>query len=252
MKKRALIVYGGWEGHEPEKIAYIFKNLLEDSDFNVELSDHLDAYNDKEKLKSFNIIVPHWSVGELSIEQIDAIIGAVASGVGIAGCHAGLCDAFRSSPDWQFMVGGQLVAHIGGAGVDGNGIEFKIHIKNKDNPIMSGIKDFIAFDEQYYLQIDPVINILAATNVPPFEGIFKSEWQAGMNFDNNFGNWNFLESAILSGPHADNGPVEIPVVWTKYWGKGRVFYNSLGHDAKRIKSEPSLTITKRGFLWAAK
>jgi uncharacterized protein len=252
MERKALIVYGGWEGHEPEKVANIFKKILEESDFKVELSDTLEAYDDKEKLKSLNLIVPHWTMGDLTAAQADSIVGAVASGVGIAGCHAGLCDAFRTNVDWQFMAGGQLVAHVGAAGIDGNGIEFEVNIKDKSHPIMSGIDDFKVYDEQYYLQIDPAVNILAITKVPPRKGKFSSDGKADVNHDFNFGNWNFEESAILSGPHADNKPVEMPVVWIKYWGKGRVFYNSLGHDEKRTNSEPSLTITKRGFLWAAK
>jgi uncharacterized protein len=252
MKRKALIVYGGWDGHEPEKVANIFKKILEESDFEVELSDTLSSYDDKEKLKSLNLIVPHWTMGELTVEQIDSVVGAVASGVGIAGCHAGLCDAFRGSPDWQFMVGGQFVAHIGAPGIEGKGIEFLVNIKDSSHPIMSGIKDFKVYDEQYYLQVDSAVSILATTKIPPHEGIFSSNGVADMNYDFSIGNWNFQESAILSGPHADNGPVEIPVVWTKYWGKGRVFYNSLGHDEKRTNSEPSLTITKGGFLWAAK
>jgi len=252
MKRKALIIYGGWSGHEPEKVANIFKRILEESDFEVELSDKLSAYNDKEKLKSLNLIIPHWTNGELTLEQVDSVVGAVASGVGLAGCHGGLCDAFRSSLDWQFMAGGQLVAHVGAAGMDNNGIEFEVNIKNNNNPIMSGIKDFTVYDEQYYIHVDPAVSILATTKVPPYKGNFSSDGIADINYDFDFGNWNFQESAVLEGPHADNGPVEIPVVWTKYWGKGRVFYNSLGHDEKRISSEPSLIITKRGFLWAAK
>ena len=252
MKRKALIVYGGLDFHEPEKVANVFKKILENSDFEVKMSDKLDIYGDKEILRSLNLIVPNWTMGELSVEQQNVVLGAVAGGVGIAGCHAGLCDAFRGSPDWQFMAGGQFVAHVGGAGINGNGIEFVVNIKNKDNPIMSGIKDFKVYDEQYYVQTDPAINILATTKVPSKEGIFKSIGIAEMNFDFSLGEWNFVESAVLNGPHADNGPVEIPVIWTKYWGKGRVFYNSLGHDEKRTLAEPSLTITKRGFLWAAR
>jgi len=252
MKKKALVVYGGWDGHEPEKVAFVFKKILEESDFKVKMSDSLDIYGDKEMLMGFNLIVPHWTMGELTVAQQDAVLSVVAGGVGIAGCHAGLCDGFRGSPDWQFMAGGQLVAHIGAAGINGNGIWFEVNIKDKDNPIMEGISDFKVYDEQYYVQTDPAIKVLATTKAPPVKGEFKSAGVANMNFDFGFGNWNFTSEAALNGPHADNGPVEIPVVWIKYWGKGRVFYNSLGHDEKRTLSEPSLTITKRGFLWAAK
>jgi type 1 glutamine amidotransferase len=251
-KNKALIVYGGWEGHEPEKVAHVFKTILEENDFDVAMSDSLEAYSDRDRLKSLNLIVPHWTMGELTADQTDAVVSAVAGGVGIAGCHAGLCDAFRGSPDWQFMAGGQLVAHVGAAGIDGKGIRFDVKVKDNRDPIMEGIKDFTAFDEQYYLHTDPSIHVLAVTPVPPAKGAFASDGTANMNFDFGFGNWNFEERNVLAGPHANNKPIEMPVVYTKFWGKGRVFYNSLGHDEKRAKTEPSLTITKRGFLWAAR
>ena len=42
---------------------------------------------------------------------------------------------------------------------------------------------------------------------------------------------------VADGPHAPNGPVEMPVLWTKLYGKGRVFYDALGHTAKVVGSE---------------
>ena len=257
MNRKALIVYGGWEGHEPEKVAFIFKKVLEESDFKVILSDSLKSYDDKEKLQSFDLIIPDWSRGissneELSTEQLDSILAAIASGVGLAGCHGGLCAAFLNNYDWNFMVGGQFVAHVGAEGINGNGIDFEVKIKNKNHPITSGINDFRVNDEQYYLQVDPAVKVLAAMTIPPFGAKAHSSGKTEMNYDSRLGNWNFERSALLTGPHADNCPVEMPVVWTKYWGKGRIFYNSLGHDEIRVKSEPSLTITRRGFLWAAK
>ena len=251
MKREALVVYGGWEFHEPEKVANIFKDFLEESGFKVMLSDTLDIYSDKERLKSLDLIVPNWTTGKLSVEQLDGILEAVASGVGLAGCHAGLCDAFRDSPDWQFMVGGQFVAHIGASGFGGNGIEFEVNIKEKGNPIVSGIDDFRFYDEQYYLHVDPAVRILAAAKIPPLE-YRGADGKAGMHYLFGIGSWNLQEDAVLNGPHTKNGPAEVPVIWTKYWGRGRIFYNSLGHDAKRAGSQPSLTITRRGFLWASR
>lgn len=252
MKRNALIVYGGWAGHEPEKVANVFKDILEESDFEVELSNTLEVYEDKEKLKSLDLIVPHWTMGELRLEQLESVLEAVASGVGIAGCHAGLCDAFHASVDWHFMAGGQFVAHIGAAGIDGHGLGFKVNIKKGSSPIVEGIEDFIAYDEQYYLQVDPSIKVLATTKVPSKKGPYESDKTAKINFEYGIGLWNFEESAVTTGPHVENGIIDMPVVWTKYWGKGRVFYNSLGHDEKRINQKPSIKITKRGFSWAAK
>jgi type 1 glutamine amidotransferase len=250
--KKALVVYGGWDGHEPDKVARFYKTVLGDLGFDAELSDTLEVYADKEKLRGLDLIVPHWTMGELTTEQLDSVVGAVAGGVGIAGCHAGLCDAFRNRPDWQFMAGGQLVAHVGAAGIEGHGIEFEVKIKKGSSPIVEGLKDFKVYDEQYYLQYDPAIKILATTRVPNVKGSCRSDGTAKMYFDFDFGLWNFEESAAANGPHVKNGIVDIPVIWTKYWGKGKVFYCSLGHDEARITKEPVPTIIKRGFSWAAK
>jgi type 1 glutamine amidotransferase len=44
----------------------------------------------------------------------------------------------------------------------------------------------------------------------------------------------------------------MPVVWTKRWGQGHVFYNSLGHQANIVAMPEVSHIMRRGFLWAAK
>ena len=44
----------------------------------------------------------------------------------------------------------------------------------------------------------------------------------------------------------------MPVAWTKFWGNGRVFYNSLGHhDDVFDKSSEAELLMERGMLWAA-
>lgn len=217
MKRKALIVYGGWNGHEPDKVANIFKDVLIESDFQVELSDTLDAFLDLEKLKSLHLIIPIWTMGKISREQVLPVIEAVASGVGIAGCHGGMCDAFRECVEWQFMTGGQWVSHPGG-----DGIEYVVNIKKGSSPIVEGIEDFTVKSEHYYLHIDPAIEVLATTRFP-----------------------------VVNWYHASNGCVDVPVVWTKRWGLGRVFYNSLGHHADVFDIKPALEIMRRGFLWAA-
>jgi len=217
MAKKALIVRGGWEGHEPVQVSEIFKRILEECDFEVEVSETLDAFLDVEKLKGLDLIIPIWTMGKITNEQVRPVLEAVASGVGIAGCHGGMCDAFRENVDWQFMTGGQWVAHPGN-----DGTEHMIHIKRGSSPIVEGIEDFKVCTEQYYMHVDPAIEVLATTRFP-----------------------------VVDGPHAANGPVDVPVVWTKRWGKGRVFYCSLGHHADVVEAEPVITIMRRGFLWAA-
>ncbi len=217
MKKNALIVFGGWEGHQPGQVASVFRRVLETEGFEVEMSATLDAFNDPARLMRFDLIVPHWTMGKLTPEQTTGVLTAVQNGVGLAGCHGGVCDAFRDNPDWHFMTGGQFVSHPGG------NVKYAVHIKDTANALVTGIKDFEVASEQYYLHVDPAVHVLATTRFP-----------------------------VAPGPHAANGPVEMPVAWTKFWGQGRVYYNSLGHDAATVSLPPILKMMRRGFNWAAR
>src|SRR3954470_20161599 len=110
--KSALIVWGGWDGHEPEKVASFFEGILKGEGFDVEVQNTLDAFIDAEKLAGLSLIVPIHTMGTITAEQRDSVVNAVAEhGVGLAGCHGGMCDAFRQDTEWQFMTGAQWVAH---------------------------------------------------------------------------------------------------------------------------------------------
>jgi type 1 glutamine amidotransferase len=217
MSRKALIVQGGWDGHQPKQVAEIFRKLLEAESFSIEVSDTLDSFNDAAQLKSLNLIVPNWTMGSITADQVNNVCAAVASGVGMAGCHGGMCDAFRQSDQWQFMTGGQWVAHPGN-----DGVEYTVKITGPEHPITAGMKNFTIRSEQYYMHVDPAVKILATTRFP-----------------------------TADGPHVPNGPVDMPVVWTKLYGKGRVFYCSLGHQANVIAQSEVHELMRRGFLWAA-
>jgi type 1 glutamine amidotransferase len=216
--RRALIVWGGWDGHQPKEVAEIFRRVLAEDGFEVEVSDTLDAFKDEAKLASLSLIVPVWTFGKITAEQANPLFNAVKGGVGIAGCHGGMCDAFRENCEYQFMTGGQWVAHPGN-----DGVRYTVNVCDPHHPVMEGIGDFEVSSEQYYMHVDPAVKVLATTRFP-----------------------------VADGPHTPNGPVDMPVVWTKYYGQGRVFYNSLGHSAGVVAGEPNLTIMRRGFRWAAK
>ncbi len=218
--KRALIVWGGWDGHQPDLVAQLFRDLLCEEGWEVEVSDSLGSFRDAGCLAATNLIVPVWTMGRIEGEQLSPVLKAVESGVGLAGCHGGMCDSFRESTEWQFMTGGQWVAHPGN-----DGVRYTVNVVNRDHPVMRGIEDFEVESEQYYMHVDPAVNVLATTRFPT-EGI--------------------------GGPHIPNGPVDVPVVWTKRWGAGSVFYCSLGHQRSIVEAEPVRTIMKRGLLWAAK
>jgi type 1 glutamine amidotransferase len=213
-RKKALFVWGGWEGHEPKKCVDIFAPWLEENGFEVEISNSLDSYLDVEKLKRLDLIVQAFTMAQISAQQERGLLEAVKSGVALAGWHGGLADSFRNNTEYQFMVGGQWVAHPGGV------IDYRVNITNHDHPITRGIEDFDMHSEQYYMHVDPENNVLATTT-----------------FSDEHASW--------------IGGVVMPVVWTKYYGKGRVFYSSLGHVAADFDVPEARTIVQRGLLWAA-
>jgi type 1 glutamine amidotransferase len=213
--KSALIVCGGWEGHEPEKCADVFAPFLGGKGFEVEVSRTLDSYLNEEKMGSLDLVVQIWSTGEITGEQERGLLEAVKGGVGLAGWHGGLADSFRNNPNYQFMVGGQFVAHPGGI------VEYEVNVADRDDPITAGLVDFRMRSEQYYLHVDPHIEVLATTT---FGG----------------GHAPWIEGAV------------VPVVWKKRWGAGRVFYCSLGHAAADFDVPEVRKIVERGMLWASR
>lgn len=213
--KSALMVWGGWDGHEPKACVDVFVPLLEAEGFRVEVSETLDAYLDAEKMNALSLVVQCWTMGVITSEQEKGLLEAVRGGVGMAGWHGGMCDAFRNNTDYQWMTGGNWVSHPGGQH------EYTVNITNHTDPITSGIADFRMNSEQYYLHVDPSNEVLAATT---FDGV-DAPWTAGC---------------------------VMPVVWKRAWGAGRVFYSSLGHDAKDFDVPECREIMRRGMLWAAR
>lgn len=217
MAKKALITWGGWDGHQPDVVAALFAGWLRDAGMEVEVTDSLSCFDDPAKLTDLSLIVPVWTMSEIGKDQANNAAAAVEAGVGLAGCHGGMCDAFRTNVVWQFMTGAQWVAHPGNDGVD-----YRVRITS-DHETVAGIGDFDVKSEQYYLHVDPAVKVHAVTDFP-----------------------------VVEGPHSPNGPVQMPVVFTKMWGKGRVYYNALGHQANVIDHGPAAELMRRGLLWAAR
>lgn len=213
--KSAMITWGGWSGHEPEQGATLFASWLREQGYEVEVATTLDIYLDEAKLQALDLIIPAWTMSTITPEQEKGLLNAVKSGVGVAGWHGTMGDSFRNNTEYQFMVGGQWVAH------PGNIIDYTINIVKHDDPITAGIADFQMHSEQYYMHVDPMNEVLATTT--------------------------------FSGEHAPwiAGSV-MPVVWKKQWGQGRVFYSSLGHVRRDFDVPEALEIMKRGMLWASR
>jgi hypothetical protein len=214
-QKKALFVWGGWDGHEPKKCVDIFAPWLKDQGFDVEISNTLDSYLDAEKMKSLDLIVQVFTMANITPQQEKGLEDAVKSGVGMAGWHGGMADAYRSNVEYEFMVGGQWVAHQGGV------IDYEVNVTNPDDPITKGLADFKMRSEQYYMQVDPQNDVLATTT-----------------FSGQYAPW--IKGTVM------------PVVWKKLYGKGRIFYTSLGHVAADFDVPQAREIVKRGLLWAAR
>ena len=247
MAKKALIVRGGWEGHDPIEVSEFYKAILVKEGYDVEISDTLETLENEKKILDLDLILPHWTMGTITKEQYGPVLKAVINGVGIAGIHGGMCDAFHDGIDWQFMTGGQWVAHPGGQKV-----KYTVNIKQGSHEIVKGLTDFNMESEQYYMHVDPAVNVLATTRFPAGKGPFIPDLNSDLEPNSGFGVWNFEPETAFTGPHVLNGTVDMPVAWTKYFGKGRVFYTSLGHIISDLQEPQLAEMIKRGMLWASK
>ena len=212
--KKILVVYGGWEGHRPKIFAEKITKWLLDQKAEVKLVKGTSIYTNSNVMNDLDLIIQHITMSKMSPLETKGLINAIARGVGLAGCHGGLGDSFRDNTEYQYMVGGQFVKHPGGQ------VTYTVNIESKDDPITFGIKDFSLYTEQYYMHIDPNLEVLASTK---FSGIHDS----------------WIKGAV------------VPVVWKKLYGKGRVFYNSIGHSKETFEIPEVWTLIKRGVTWAA-
>ena len=213
--KKALLVWGGWEGHEPRQSVARFEPFLREQGFEITLLDTLSVFADRERMRTFDLIVPCWTMVQLEGEEEAGLLEAVRVEAGIAGWHGGMGDAFRNNTGYQFMTGGQFVDHPGGI------IEYTVNITAPEDPIMDGIQDFKIVSECYYMHVDPSNQVLATTT-----------------FTGDHCVW--IEGCVM------------PVVWKRPYGEGRVFYSALGHVAADFDVQPCFEIMKRGMLWACR
>jgi uncharacterized protein len=215
-RRECLMVWGGWEGHEPKACVDRFVPFLEASGFDVTLSDDLAVYEDEARMGRTDLIVQCWTMGEIGEVQTRGLLQAVQAGTGFAGWHGGVGDSFRADPEYQFLTGGQWVAH------PGNQIDYRVDVGPSDDPIVAGINSFAVHTEQYYMHVDPRNEVLATTT---FTGDTGVPWIAG---------------------------TVMPVVWKRTWGQGRVFFSALGHQATDFDVPETRTITERGLVWASR
>lgn len=230
MAMKALIVQGGWQGHEPQQTSAIVAGELRREGLDVEVADTLDALRDEAALLALDVIVPLWTMGTIEREQLRPLLAAVQAGVGLGGWHGGMCDAFRQQTEYQFMTGGQWVSHPGGGQA-----RYLVRIGPSASPITEGLRDFHVTSEQYYMHVDPGVRVLATTHVAT--GAASGD--------------GYVPEAQEAVDAGRTDGVPMPVTWTKRYGKGRVFYTSLGHAAAVFDIPEALTMVRRGLMWAA-
>ncbi len=230
-ERRALVVRGGWAGHEPVKATDLFLPYLRDQGFSVEVADSPAPYADAELMARTDLVLQCVTMSTISPEEVAGLVGAVAAGTGLAGWHGGIADAYRASADYLQLVGGQFAAHAARCGPDertgdqsDNYVRHRITLTPEaaSHPITAGLSDFELDTEQYWVLTDDLNDVLATTTtaVRPWE-----PWHR---------------------------PVTAPAVWTRQWGRGRVFVATPGHTVAVLEDTNVRTIIERGLLWASR
>lgn len=230
MTRNALIVRGGWDGHMPVETTDSFIPFLEANDFAVRVEEGTAVYTDDAYLDTVDLIVQVNTMSSITREEFAGLQRAVLNGTGMGGWHGGIADSYRDNADYLHMIGGQFAHHAGkhpderiGEQSD-NYIPYTVHITEYGarHPITQGIADFDLVTEQYWVLSDEYNDVLATTTQE------ARPWDA----------W--------------NRPVTAPAIWTRQWGKGRIFVSAPGHRLEIVQSQPVRTIIERGLLWAAR
>ena len=230
MSRLALIVRGGWDGHMPVETTDLFVPFLRENGFDVRVEEGTRVYADESFMPTVDLVVQVNTMSSIEPDEFAGLQRAVLGGAGMAGWHGGIADAYRDNADYLHMIGGQFAHHAGKDPAERTGeqsdnyIPYTVHITEygRTHPITQGIEDFDLVTEQYWVLSDEYNDVLATTTqeVRP--------WDA----------W--------------NRPVTAPAIWTRQWGKGRIFVSAPGHRLEIVASEPVRTIIERGMLWAAR
>ncbi len=212
-QRRALIVYGGWDGHQPAAVAELFRSILAEDGFAVEVSDTLDAFA-RDRWPGSTCSCPHWTMGTITAEQADPVLAAVA---GRRRAGRGARRPVRRLPRAH-----RLAVHdrrpVGVAPGQRRRPSTRSRSARRRARSRPALADFPVRSEQYYMHVDPAVRVLATTRFP-----------------------------IADGPHAATGRSTCRSCGRRLYGRGRVFYNSLGHAPDVLAAEPCRTILRRGF-----
>ena len=227
---RALIVRGGWDGHQPVETTNLFAHFLQENGFEVQIEESSKVYANASVMDDIDLIVQANTMNSIEQDELKGLVSAVTSGTGLAGWHGGIADSYRNSPSYLHMIGGQFAHHpavspeLRRGEQSDNYIPYTINIvpERRSHPIVESIDDFDLITEQYWVLTDSLSDVLATTTI------------AAREFDH----W--------------HQPVTCPAVWTRQWGKGRVFVSTPGHRLEVVENPSVRTIIERGLLWASR
>jgi type 1 glutamine amidotransferase len=230
-ERQALVVRGGWEGHQPVEATDLFIPYLKGQGFAVTVADSPAPYADPDLMGGIDLIVQCMTMSTIEKDQLQGLIAAVEAGTGLAGWHGGIADAYRNSADYLQLIGGQFVAHAARMPpAERTGEQSDNYVPHRivmtpaaaDHPITAGIGDFELTTEQYWVLADDYNDVLATTTTA------TRPWGAWQR------------------------PVTAPAIWTRQWGRGRVFVATPGHKVDILQDPNVRTIVERGLLWAAR
>ena len=229
-RRRALIVRGGWDGHQPVEATELFIPFLEANGFSVRIEESPAIYTDAAELAATDLIVQATTMSTIEPEQTAGLRAAVEAGTGLAGWHGGIADSFRNDADYLQFIGAQFAAHPGKHPDERIGQQSDNYLPHliemtdaaAEHPITAGIDDFELVTEQYWVLHDDYLDVLATTT------------QAVRA-------WDPWHREITS-----------PAIWTRQWGTGRIFACTPGHRVEILEHPSVRTIIERGMLWAAR
>jgi type 1 glutamine amidotransferase len=228
--KTALVVRGGWEGHQPTKATDLFIPHLSAQGYEVRVEESPKTYADAEYMAGVDLIVQCMTMSTIEKEEFEGLRTAVENGTGLAGWHGGIADSYRNTSDYLHLIGGQFACHPGkhpdertGEQTD-NYVPYTVNMlpTAADHPITAGLGDFDLVTEQYWVLADDYIDVLATTTQKARE-------------------WDPWHREVTS-----------PAVWTRKWGKGNIFVCTPGHNVDILQDKNVRTIIERGMLWASR
>jgi uncharacterized protein len=228
--KTALVVRGGWDGHQPVEATELFIPHLLQYGYQIRIEDSPKIYADPEYMSGVDLVMQCMTMSTIEADEIAGLRAAVEAGTGLAGWHGGIADSYRESADYLQLIGGQFACHPGKHADERTGEQSDFYLPYRVNvlpeaaqhPITAGINDFDLVTEQYWVLSDSLNDVLATTTVPARD----------------FDPWH---REIVS-----------PAIWTRQWGQGRVFVSTPGHRVEVLQNPNVRTMIERGLLWASR